>query len=73
MTDLQEAADQGLGTFLKAVGKVLATGHLTKLVDAGFDVVRALAVEEEKLIKCGEMLPGHAIRVSAAAIEVVSG
>ena len=36
-------------------------------------MVRALAVEEDKLIKYGEMLPGHAIRVSAVAIEVVCG
>ena len=72
-TNLQEAAEQGLGTFLEAVGKGLSARYVTKLVDAGFGTVRALAVDEEKLIKYGEMLPGHAIRVSAAAIQVVSG
>ena len=36
-------------------------------------MARALAVEEDKLIKYGEMLPGHVIRVSTVAIEVVSG
>lgn len=57
----------------KQGGDMLSTRYLTKLVDARFDSVKALAVEEEKLIKCGDMLPGHAIRVSEAAIEVVSG
>ena len=73
VTNLQEAAEKGLGTFLEAVGVGLSSRYLKKLVDAGFDVVRSLAVDEDKLIKYGEMLPGHAIRVSEAAIEVVSG
>ena len=73
VTNLQEAAEKGLGTFLEVVGTGLSSRYLTKLVDAGFDAVRTLAVDEEKLIKYAEMLPGHAIRVSEAAIEVVSG
>ena len=72
VTNLQEAAVEGLGTFLDAVGKRLSTRYLTKPVDAGFDTVRSLAVEEEKLIKYSEVLPGHAIRVYSAAIEVLS-
>ena len=73
VTNLQEAAAECLGTFLDAVGKGLSARYLTKLVDAGFDTARSLAVEEEKLIKYGEVLPGHAICVATAAIEVVSG
>jgi len=59
VTNLQEAAEKGLATFLGAVGTGLSSRHLTKLVDAGFDAVRALAVDEDKLIKCGELLTGH--------------
>ena len=72
-TNLQEAAAEGLGTFLEAAGKGLSASYLTKLVDVGFDTVRSLAVDEDKLIKYGELLPGHAIQVSVAAILVVSG
>ena len=50
VTNLQEAAEQGLRTFLDAVGTGLSSRYLTKLVDAGFDAVRTLAVDEEKLI-----------------------
>ena len=73
VTNLQEAAEKGLATFLEAVGAGLSSRYLTKLVDAGFDAVRTLAVDEDKLIKYAELLPGHAIRVSEAAIAVVSG
>ena len=35
VTNLQEAAEKGLGTFLEAVGVGLSSRYLKKLVDAG--------------------------------------
>ena len=73
MTDLQVAAAAGLGSFLDEVGSGLSSRYLTGLVDKGFDDVRSLAVGEEKLIEYGDVLPGHAIKISQAAIEVTRG
>ena len=70
MTDLQVAAAAGLGSFLGEVGSGLSSGHLTGLVDDGCDDVRSLAVDEGKLLEYCGMLPGHAIKVPAEAIEV---
>ena len=73
MSDLQVAASAGLESFLDEVGSGLSSRYLTGLVDKGFDDVRSLAVGEEKLLEYAEMLPGHAIKVSKAAIEVMGG
>ena len=39
VSNVEEAAEQGLGTFLDAVGTRLSSRYLTKLVDVGFDTV----------------------------------
>ena len=73
MSDLQVAAAAGLATFLDEVGSGLSSRYVKDLVDKGFDDVRSLAVDEGKPIEYAEMLPGHAIKVSKAAIEVSRG
>ena len=55
MADLQVAAVVGLGSFLDEVRNGRSSRYVQGLVDKGFDDVRSLAVDEEKLVEYGDM------------------
>ena len=55
------------------MGSGLSSRCLTRSAHEGFDDARSLAASEDKLIECVDMLQGHAMKVSAAAIEVMAG
>ena len=63
----------GLGSFLDEVRNGRSSRYVQGLVDKGFDDVRSLAVDEEKLVEYGDMLPGHVIKVHQVAIKVLRG
>ena len=69
----QLASDTEVGVFLKTLDPKLSTRYAKSLFDAGFETLRDLAVDEEKLISHTELLPGHAIKVSQAAIAALTG
>ena len=69
----QVAPDTEVGVFLKTIDPKLSTRYAKTLFDAGFETMRDLAIEVELLIAHTELLPGHAIKVSQAAIEALTG
>ena len=69
----QVAPETEVGVFLKTLDPKLSTRYAKTLFDAGFETVRDLAVEEEKLITYAELLPGHALKVTQKAIEALRG
>ena len=70
---LQMAPETEVGVFLKTIDSKLSTRYAKTLFDAGFETMRDLAIEVELLIAHTELLPGHAIKVSQAAIEALTG